>query len=277
MANKVEFGMKNVHMGSFEDTAGVVTLGQPLKITGAVGLTLDAESELYQFFADDGVYYSDYSDNGESGDLTMALFPDTFKEQFLGYLKLDDGGVAKIKGAKAKNLYLAFEGDGDKTKRRHILYNVAPGSITREYRTIEGQKEVLTEILPVTVNGDNATLIVKVSYNEADAGYDTLFTTPPVPKLPTGLGTLTVTSVAGTSTGDTKITVTPELTVGNKYKYKTDVSITLPALNDDLTAWTDWDGSADITAATGNEIAIAEVTSANLAKKAGKATVASAA
>ena len=183
--NKVEFGMKNVHVGTYTEADGIVTLGAPLKVPGAVGLTLEADSELYQFFADDVVYYSVYSDNGESGELTMALFPDEFKTQFLGYLQLDDGGIAKVKGAKAEHLYVAFEGDGDKNKRRHILYNVAPGSIIREYRTIEGQKEVLTEVLPITVNGDNSTGITKVSYSETDTGYSTLFDTPPVPTLPT--------------------------------------------------------------------------------------------
>lgn len=183
--NKVEYGLSNVHVGTFTEADGVVTLGTPSKVPGAVGLTLEADSELYQFFADDVVYYSDYSDNGESGELTMALFPDTFKTQFLGYLTLDDGGVAKVKGAKTKNMYIVFEGNGDKNKRRHILYNVAPGAITREYRTVEGQKEAMTEVMPVTVNGDNASGIVKVSYNEGDTGYATLFTTPPVPKLPT--------------------------------------------------------------------------------------------
>ena len=176
--------MSQVHVGTYEEVDGTVTLGTPLKIPGAVGLTLEADSELYQFFADDGVYYADYSDNGESGELTMALFPDSFKTQFLPYVELDDGGIAKIKGGKTTSMYLAFEGKGDNKKRRHILYNVTPGSISREFRTIEGQKEVATEVLPVTINGDNDTGILKVSYSEGDAGYEALFTTAPVPKLP---------------------------------------------------------------------------------------------
>ena len=101
----------------------------------------------------------------------MALFPDTFKTTHLGYATLDDGGVAKIKGAPTQPMYLIFEGKGDANKRRHILYNVTPGQIRRERRTIGESKEVETEILPVSLVGDNTTGIVKVSYNEGDDGY----------------------------------------------------------------------------------------------------------
>lgn len=183
--NKVEFGLSNVHVGTYTVTAGVVTLGAPVAVPGAVALTMESKSEENKFFADDIVYYTDFSDEGESGELTMALFPDTFKIAYLGYAQLDDGGVAKISGAQTKSMYIAFEGKGDATKRRHILYNVSPGQIKRERKTIEGKKEVETEVLPISLTGDTVTGIVKVSYNEGDTGYATLFTTAPVPKLPT--------------------------------------------------------------------------------------------
>lgn len=91
-----------------------------------------------------------------------------------------------------------------------------------------------------------------------------------------GLVTLTVTSVAGTTTGKTKITVAPIIDFLNTYVYKTGSSLTLPAFNDDLTTgWTSWDGIAEITATTGQEIAIAEIDAGKLCQAAGKATVVS--
>lgn len=87
---------------------------------------------------------------------------------------------------------------------------------------------------------------------------------------------LTATSVAGTLSGATKITVTPTLTAGNSYMSKTAASITLPLLNDICsieTGYTVWNGIADITATTGNEIEIIEVDGTFKAIKAGKATV----
>lgn len=88
-----------------------------------------------------------------------------------------------------------------------------------------------------------------------------------------GLDNLSVSSAAGTATGDTKITVSPALTSGNSYKYKIADNATLPEYGQSVKTWAVWDGSADITAATGKEICIVECDSAYRAVKAGVAAV----
>ncbi len=89
-----------------------------------------------------------------------------------------------------------------------------------------------------------------------------------------GLVALTVTSIAGATTGKTAISVVPALDYTNTYVYKTGASLTLPTFNDDLsTGWTAWDGISEITATTGQEIAIAEIDGGKLCQAAGKATV----
>lgn len=88
------------------------------------------------------------------------------------------------------------------------------------------------------------------------------------------LGSLTVTSAAGTNLGDTKITIAEAQIDGYSYKYKVMDSAKMPTINQVLTTgWTDWDGSADITAATGKIIVVAEVDQGNQCKKVGSATV----
>lgn len=90
------------------------------------------------------------------------------------------------------------------------------------------------------------------------------------------LGALAVTSVAGSVTGKTKITVLPALTGGFEYVYKTAVTVTLPDYGTVCTdGYSDWDGVADITATTGNEIMIIEVDADHKAINGGKATVVS--
>lgn len=85
---------------------------------------------------------------------------------------------------------------------------------------------------------------------------------------------LTVTSAAGTETGDTAITVTPALTAGNSYKYKAAANPSMPVYNQlCIQGYTAWDGVTEITAATGQKIVVVEVDSNNRAKKAGIATV----
>lgn len=87
---------------------------------------------------------------------------------------------------------------------------------------------------------------------------------------------LTVTSAAGTASGDTKITVSPTKMTGHSYAYKTAASVDIPAYGTTLTGYSTWDGSADITATTGNEIVIVELDADSKVYKTGKATVTSA-
>nr|DAL15621.1 MAG TPA_asm: major capsid protein [Caudoviricetes sp.] len=89
------------------------------------------------------------------------------------------------------------------------------------------------------------------------------------------LGTLTVSSAAGTEPGTTKLTVTPgKESTGNVYKYKTDPT-TAPtvAYGQNVRTWTSWDGTSDITATTGHKITVVEADGTYKAQNAGNATV----
>lgn len=77
------------------------------------------------------------------------------------------------------------------------------------------------------------------------------------------LSTLTLASAEGTTTGKTKITVSPvkeEYT--NKYMYKVATgTITLPLYGEVVSGYTLWNGTEEITAATGQNIVVVECTS----------------
>lgn len=182
MANKVEFGISNLHVGTYTvGTTGTVTLGTPYHQPGAVSFSPEEQSEQNNFYADDVIYWSGYSGGSLEGDLEVAKFDDAFKTQFLGYTAKTDGGLALVKGAIKPNVYIAFEVQGDAEKRRVIMYNASLGGIVREYSTIEETKEPVTETIAVTVAGDNTSGVTMVSYNQGTTGYTSLFTTPPVP------------------------------------------------------------------------------------------------
>ena len=88
------------------------------------------------------------------------------------------------------------------------------------------------------------------------------------------LGTLTVTSAAGTATGDTKITVNPaKENANNVYKYKVGASETAVTYGQNLRNWTTWDGRADIKAAAGQKITVVECDGTYKALNAGSASV----
>lgn len=90
---------------------------------------------------------------------------------------------------------------------------------------------------------------------------------------PTSLGEINVVSLAGTNTGDTKITVSPILESGHSYKYKIGDVAQAVAAGQNVKTWSPWDGEADITAATGKVITVVECNGAYAAVKVGNATV----
>lgn len=88
------------------------------------------------------------------------------------------------------------------------------------------------------------------------------------------LGNLTVASAAGTKSGDTKLTVSPDKgSEGNLYKYKVASSQTAVEYGQNVKNWTAWDGKSDVTAATGQVITVVECDSTYKALSAGHATV----
>lgn len=183
MANKVEFGISNLYVGTYTvGTTGTVTMGTPYHQAGAISFSPEEQSESNNFYADNVIYWSGYSGGTFEGDLEVAKFDDTFKTQFLGYIqKASDGGLAVVKNATKPKVYIAFQVEGDSESRRIIMYNCSLGGITREYATEEESIEPATETIAVTVAGDNKTGISMVSYNQATSGYSTLFTNPPAP------------------------------------------------------------------------------------------------
>ena len=47
--NKVEFGISNLHVGTYTDTNGVVTLGTPYAQKGAGSLSIEPEGDSNNF------------------------------------------------------------------------------------------------------------------------------------------------------------------------------------------------------------------------------------
>lgn len=87
------------------------------------------------------------------------------------------------------------------------------------------------------------------------------------------LGALTVQSAAGTAEGTTALTVTPEKTGTNTYRYMLGTALELPDYNADCSGMTVWDGEADIQAQDGQQVLVVEVTADGYARAAGIAEV----
>lgn len=189
MANKVLFGISNLHVGTYTETVTTsgttVTLGTPYHQKGAVSFSPSENSERNDFYADNIAYYTSYAGGTIEGDLVVAMFDDKFKTDFLGYKTLTNGGLALVKNVEKPRVYIAFEVEGDAEKRRVILYNATFGALTREYSTIEDTKEPQTASLAFTAIGDVNTGVTMATLKPTDSGYNTLFTAPTAPVIAT--------------------------------------------------------------------------------------------
>lgn len=177
--NKVKFGLKNVNVWPItEATSEKVTYAEVIKVPGAVSLSLEASGDSNPFYADDMIYWNQYSNNGYEGELEIALIPEEFEVQILGYLKDKNGAIVESNASKSKNYAMAFEFDGDVTQTRHIFYNCSSSRPNIEGATTEDKTEPQTDTISITTAPASDTGYVKARLEKGQTGYDTFFTTP---------------------------------------------------------------------------------------------------
>lgn len=88
------------------------------------------------------------------------------------------------------------------------------------------------------------------------------------------LGSLTVTSAAGSETGKTKLEVKEQLmSMKNNWKYKDAAAATTVKYGDDVKNWSKWDGAAEIASTAGHHITLVECDMNYKAVRSGDATV----
>lgn len=172
--NKVKFGLKNCHyaLTTLGDD-GTVTYGTPVSMPGSVSLSLDAEGDNDPFYADDSVYYMVSNNNGYSGDLELALIPESFLTDVMHEAEDANGVLVENKDVEPEHFALLFEFSGDQRKIRHCLYYCSATRPSMEGETTEDSKEVKTEKLSLTVSPLPGGLVkVKTGANTSDAVYD---------------------------------------------------------------------------------------------------------
>ncbi|MBQ6039214.1 MAG: phage tail protein [Oscillospiraceae bacterium] len=173
--NKVKFGLNKVHYAKITAWSddGVPTFATPVRLPGAVSLSIDANGENENFYADNGVYYVINNNAGYEGDLEVALITTDFATAILGE-QLDSKGVlVERNDAETSQFALLFEFNGDKNHIRHVLYCCSASRPSTESSTTEESTEVKTETLSLKATALPSGLVKgKTCENTDEATYN---------------------------------------------------------------------------------------------------------
>ena len=122
--NKVQFNLKNVHYAVMTTTGPSPAWSTPVAVPGAVTLSLDPQGEVTPFYADGITYYQSVGNNGYSGDLEMARFPDQMRIDVWKFNQVEtDNVLIESVNVEPAAFALLFQIDGDVDEEYYCLYN----------------------------------------------------------------------------------------------------------------------------------------------------------
>lgn len=186
MANKVKFGLKNVHYAAVTEAAdaqtGAITstYGTPKAWPGAVSISLDPSGENAPFYADDSVFFDASVNNGYTGTLEIADIPEDMETDVFGYTKDATSGIVVEKSTSTrKYVALLFEFKGDAENRRFCFYrcSIQRPSVASSTTTDTIEPSVDSVAITVTPRPDDD--VVKAKANYSDAAYANWYSTVP--------------------------------------------------------------------------------------------------
>lgn len=180
------------------------TFATPVRLPGAVSLSIDANGENENFFADNGVYYVINNNAGYEGDLEVALITTDFATTILGE-QLDSKGVlVERNDAESAQFALLFEFNGDKNHIRHVLYCCSASRPSTESSTTEESTEVKTETLSLKATALPSSLVKGKTCESTDqTTYDNWYDAVYIPTAATtnnSTGTRSASTAKGGST-----------------------------------------------------------------------------
>jgi phi13 family phage major tail protein len=153
--NKVRFGLKNAHYAKATfDEDGNVTYAKPVRLPGAVSLSMDPEGENENFYADDIVYFVINNNAGYEGDLELALIPEEFLKDILHEEEDANGVLAENANNTFERFALLFEFTGDAKAIRHVLYCCSASRPSMEGETKDAMQKFFDDSVAPFVTKD---------------------------------------------------------------------------------------------------------------------------
>lgn len=146
-ANKIQFGLKNVHLAVITETADettgkvTYTYGTPKALPGAVSLARDINGSSDDEYADDGVWAQLFNDNGYDGDLELEILPDWFYTDVMNWKKDKNGVIHEDPNVAPNKFALLYEFTNDVKSRRMVDYYC---SVNRPGRNGETKQDTIS-------------------------------------------------------------------------------------------------------------------------------------
>lgn len=152
-ANKVHFGLKNVHYALITySSTGVPSWGTVKAINGAVNLNLSRAGSDTDFYADDIKYYHLAGNQGYTGTLEMADFPVSVRKDLWNMGETTTGKLlVEDIDAQPAEFALMFETDGDISPDRFCFYRCVASRPDATGATKAESVEVQTQSCEITV------------------------------------------------------------------------------------------------------------------------------
>lgn len=150
-ANKVKYGLSNVYIAPLTIGANnAYSYGTPIAVPGAVNLSLSAEGDTNDFFADNVKYFSSTANQGYSGDLEIAMIPDEIRTAILNEIVDSNGAYIEDADNLPNSFAFGFQIDGDKKNRRFWYYNCNLTRPANNGATTEASITPQTDTLTIT-------------------------------------------------------------------------------------------------------------------------------
>jgi phi13 family phage major tail protein len=179
---RIKFGIKNLHYAVATDNgSGTLTYGTPAAIPGAKSLSMDAQTETLDEYADNSVWFHLDSNNGYSGTLELedTKEAEDFLAEVLGRTVDSLTGVITEKATDtAAQFALMWEfslAGSTETGKRGKLYRCQAGRPSIASTTKESVITVQTLSIPVTAMPRIDTDEVQASCISTDSAYATWF------------------------------------------------------------------------------------------------------
>lgn len=173
MANKVQYGFRNVFYSVITESGNTITYGTPVAFNtngaGGISVSLAPKGDKTEFYADDVLWFGETVNQGYEGDLILSQLPTQFKKDVLGWVEDSNGALVENADATPKNFALGFEVQGNENPTRTWYYYCSVARPSDEANSKEATVTPNQKTLTITVSPRPTDKNVKVSLTKATA------------------------------------------------------------------------------------------------------------